>query len=539
MFSEFFVSTYSETNTAISSHTVSEVRPNNLSPTLISVDSVLELLGKVDINKNGGPDGIPNIFLRHTSEHLAKPLTIIFNKSLSDGIFPIKFKTANITPIFKKGDKSDVKNYRPICLLNSFSKIFERLVYNILLSSVENMIDVGQHGFIKDRSALTNLSLYTNFLARALDDGHEVHSIYTDFKKAFDTVNINILLKKLSDMGINGNLLKWIESYLKGRQLRVVFMGGRSDVFTPNSGVPQGSVLGPLLFAIFINDLGRRLICKYLLFADDLKMYWIIKNDEDIRLLQEALNQLAIWCVENDLKLNVSKCNAICFSNKYSPTPPTYTISDVTLNQVTTIRDLGIIFDNKLKFDVHIESMVNTAYKMLGFITRTTKNFNNVKCINYLYNSLVRSRLEYLTQIWSPYQITYDFKIERVQRRFTRYTNYVSGHNYDEYNQRLISLNYLSLNSRRKYYDMCLLHRILNTNGLSYLSDQLVFRNVEYPSRYNPLFRPQFSRTNYGFHMDIVCRLQSEFNNYFGDLDILNLSYTSFKKLTLQKLTSI
>lgn len=535
MFSEFFKTTYSTTN-LVDVGNAHSIRPNNVRPILISNESVLDLLNGVDVNKNGGPDGIPNIFLKHTSRQISKPLTILFNKSLSEGVFPDKFKTANVTPIYKRGDKAEVTNYRPICLLNAFSKIFERLVHGIILSIVENVIDKGQHGFIKDRSTLTNLSIYSNFIANALDAGFDVHTIYTDFTKAFDMVNFDILLKKLGDCGVDGRLLLWIESYLKGRTMRVVFAGGGSDVFTPTSGVPQGSVLGPLLFTIFINDLGSRLSVRYLLFADDLKIFWIIRNGEDVRWLQVALNELVKWCGENGLDLNPSKCNSICFSNRRFPVSTNYAIGNTQLDGVTTVRDLGIFYDSKLKFGEHIDIVVNAAYRMLGFIMRTTKNFTNIKCINFIYNSLVRSRLEYLTPVWSPYQITYDSKIERVQKRYTRYTNYRGGFPYSEYEDRLISLNYLSLSARRKYYDMCLLYKIIHNNDLPELSNQLIYRNVNYPSRYNPLFRPNIMRTNYGLHMDIICRLQLTFNNSFNDIDILNLSYINFKKEVLERI---
>lgn len=539
MFSNYFKSTYSdEIRNSVNGATTFNinVRPNIVRPTIITDESVLKLLKTVDVNKNGGPDGIPNIFLKHTSEQIFKPLSILFNKSLSEGVFPIRFKTANLTPIFKKGDKSEVTNYRPICLLNAFAKIFERLMHDKILELVVDRLDLNQHGFIKGRSTLTNLAVYLNFLAQALDIGSEVHSIYTDFTKAFDLVNFDILLLKLKNYGIDELLLAWIESYLKNRLLRVVFAGGKSDPFVPNSGVPQGSVLGPLLFTLFINDLGSRLPCRYLLFADDLKLFWIIKGKEDIALLQAALDVLVDWCRENKLILNSSKCNTICFSNKHFPTPCNYSIEGAVLNEVTVVRDLGIFVDTKLKFSHHIDVIVTDAYRMLGFIMRMTKNFSNIQCIKFLYNALVRSRLEYLTSIWTPYQLTYDSRVERVQKKYTRYINFRANRPYTYYDDRLNFFNLLSLNSRRKYYDMCLLYKIIFDGGLDGLSDQLTYRQVDYSSRYNPLFRPNVSRTNYGLYTDPVNRLQLTYNGCFNDIDILNLSYDNFKKRILSKL---
>ena len=217
---------------------------------------VRKCLQKVNVIKNGGPDGIPNIFLRETALTISKPLTIIFNKSLQHGIFPDFWKTSQLVPLPKKGPKSCIENYRPICILNAFSKIFEKVVYRRVFNQVKSEIDINQHGFFANRSVESNLLEYTHFIATALDESTEVHAIYTDFRKAFDRVNHRILCKKLYAIGIRGKLLEWFGSYLKNRRQYVAFCGSKSESFSPSNSVPQGSILGPLLFLIFINDLG-------------------------------------------------------------------------------------------------------------------------------------------------------------------------------------------------------------------------------------------------------------------------------------------
>lgn len=195
---------------------------------------------------------------------------------------------------------------------------------------------------------------------------------------------------------------------------------------------------------------------------------------------------------------------------------------------------LGVTFDEKLLFNVHVNNITNGAYKMLGFLMRTSKNFNNIKCINMLYNSMVRSQLEYLTPIWNPCQQTNSYEIERIQRKFTRVSFFKQNIPYLDYNERLVILGYSSLADRRKYYDMCLLHNIIHKNTLNELSNQLIYRDVTYHGRYYPLFRPGSSRTNYGNHRNICNRLQLTFITEFDDIDILNLNFNDFKREILQ-----
>lgn len=243
LFSTFFMSTYKSQNPVQNTNNTLNCisHSNHESQPTISVGAVEEVLRKVDINKNGGPDKIPNIFLRNCATPLARPLSFLFNKSLMSGVFPSLFKSAFVTPIFKNGDHSDVVNYRPVALLNSIALVFEKIVHRQLLTLLENKLSHRQHGFTKNKSTGTNLSEYINYVALALDNGFEVHAIYTDFSKAFDTVNHRILLRKLKALGIRGKFLEWIKSYLSDRALCVTFNGSKSSSFSPPSGVPQFS----------------------------------------------------------------------------------------------------------------------------------------------------------------------------------------------------------------------------------------------------------------------------------------------------------
>lgn len=529
LFADFFKSIYHDNLSIQSFNIINNTITMTPNPHLISHNDVEKIINKLDLNKHGGPDGIPNIFWKNICETISKPLSSIFNNSLNKGIFPDELKTSYITPIFKKGDYALVTNYRPVCMLNSLAIIFEKAIHKLMLPLLEDKICPQQHGFASNKSTGSNLIEYTSYISEALDRNYEVHSIYTDFSKAFDTVDHCILLKKLQNIGINSKLLKWFQSYLSNRSLSVTFNGSISYNFTPTSGVPQGSVLGPILFNIFINDLNSSIQCKTLLYADDTKIFTKITSQEDIFSLQNDINKLQLWCINNKLKLNIDKCQYIVFSNKKISLPTSYTINNVPLNKVTVIRDLGVLIDSKLKFEKHIDYAVNKAYKMLGFLMRTTVRFLNIKCIISLYNALVRSHLEYNSSVWSPYQTTYVSKIEKVQKRFTRQIHSKFHIPYNSYENRLQTLKMSKLELRREYFDICLLNRVIKDNN-SDLNYYISYRDSRFNSRNGLTFRLNPCTTNYGLYTNPLNRAQNTYNNkYKNKIDISDTNINRFK----------
>lgn len=225
----------------------------------------------------------------------------------------------------------------------------------------------------------------------------------------------NLLLQKIYDYGIRGQLWKWLRSYLLNRKLIVSFGGEKSSSFTPTLGIPQGSVLGPFLFNLFIIDLAGELKCEFLQFVDDLKLYTTIKNSNVCTKLQNDITIFSTWCISNNLKRNINKCKFL----------RSYFIGHTELEKVHSIRDLGVIFDSKLKFDKHILAITNKAYKMLGFILRINREFKQRECIQLLYKTLLRPHIEYCSTIWNPNYQIYKSHIERVQRMYTRHKTYV------------------------------------------------------------------------------------------------------------------
>lgn len=274
LFSVHFQSIYRVHGGSCSAGSVKATPCNNtFSSCILEVKEILDCLSSLDCDKGPGPDSIPPLFLRKCAANLAGPLTTIFNYSLSQGIFPDQWKIAHITPIFKSGNVDNVANYKPVSILSACGKVIESLVQRKMFSHFKNVLDDNQHGFRPKKWTLSNLVEYVTYISSALDGGTEVHAIYTDFKKAFDLVDHNLLIAKLEGIGVHGSLLRWCESYLRNRSQLVYLKGFKSNQCFIPSGVPQGSHLGPLFFLVFINDLGNEISSKYKLFADDLKIY--------------------------------------------------------------------------------------------------------------------------------------------------------------------------------------------------------------------------------------------------------------------------
>lgn len=493
----------------------------------------LELSG-LKANKKVAPDNVAPIFLKMCKTTLAYPLVKIFNLSLQKGEFLDTWKFSFVTPIYKSGSKQDVTNYRPISKLQIIPKVFEALVKKRMFDAVRQGISENQHGFVSGRSTTTNLTLFSNFCIKGIERGNQVDAVYTDFSKAFDRVQHNILVKKLELMGFHSNFLKWIHNYLIGRIQYVKIGSSLSSVIKNNSGVPQGSHLGPLLFILFINDLPARIKhSDCLLYADDLKLFKSIKSIEDCTRLQNDIDTVSKWCIENVLYLNVSKCKIISFTRSLDPLLYHYNILNETLMRVEYQKDLGVVFDTKLKFNLHYDYIISKANSLLGFIKRNSKEFHDPYTLKSLYVSLIRSILEYACCIWCPSYANSINRIESVQRKFTRYA--IRKLNWTDnimppYDVRCTLIDLKPLHSRRKYYLIMLARDAL----LNYIDCPalLALYSIYAPSR--PLRQRQFffvprHFTNYGLN-DPVSNSSSMFNSVCDVVD-LNLSRQAFKNI--------
>ena len=461
----------------------------------IYVEEMLTELKSIKPTTSTGSDKLPAVFLINCAERLCYPLTVIFNLSISKGVYPDIFKRNNIIPIYKQKDAiNNVESYRGISIQPILAKVFERLANKRLRPHMTNLICHNQHGFLPKKSCFTNLCCYSDFVSKCIDEKYDVHAVYTDFKKAFDTVPFNLLLHKLQcRFGILNNELKWFTSYLQDRYQRVVLNGIESAWVTVTSGVPQGSILGPSLFIMYIDDLCDE--CKNsesLLFADDSKMFKAIKNIADCLNLQLDLDRIYNWTIKWKLDLHLDKCYTICFSNKTrNKIVYTYKFGAHVIENVNVIKDLGVYFTSNLSFKHHIEFIVSKAFKMLGFVYRSTKSFKDNSVLLTLYKSLVRSRLEYCSSIWSPSQQYLILKLERVQKRLVRWLCYRDGIDYESFGYLELCQNYnlQTLEMRRNITDLCNLNKVYNNNLNSpYIVSQVLINVPNRQLRRNRLF---------------------------------------------------
>ena len=302
----------------------------------INKEGVLKLLSTVKINKATGPDLIPGRILKECCEAIAPILTKVFQKSLDSGMLPDDWCHALITPIYKKGGKPIPANYRPISLTSISCKILEHIIHRHIMDHIDrfDLLTDLQHGFRKSRSCESQLALTVDDLAKSLNSQGQLDLIIMDFSKAFDTVPHQRLLHKLHNMGIRGQLHSWINYFLTKRQQCVVLDGCRSSSAPVESGVPQGTVLGPLLFLVYINDLPTALKSNIRLFADDCILYRQIKTDRDAIILQEDINKLCQWEKDWQMGFNTSKCFIMRITQKRSPKLHTYKMGNTPLKVV-------------------------------------------------------------------------------------------------------------------------------------------------------------------------------------------------------------
>ena len=390
----------------------------------IGVEGVAKQFANLNPNKACGPDEIPAKLLKTVSLEIAPAMQFLFQQSYDLGIMPEDWSKALVTALYKKGPKSDPGNYRPISLTCLSCKIMEHVVLSHIAKhlSHNNILLDSQHGFREKLSTVTQLINSTYDWASTLNHRGQTDLILLDFSKAFDLVPHHRLAVKLEHYGINGPTLRWIQSFLRGRQQAVSVNGSHSSWQDVTSGVPQGSVLGPTLFLLYINDISDHLKSPIRLFADDSIIYREISSPMDHVILQDDLTTLATWADTWLMRFNVGKCAVMSITLKKKPSLHEYNIRGEVLNRAKEHDYLGVTISDDLKWTTHCRKTTTKASRTLGMLRRTLSACSKeVKSRAYL--SLVRPQLEYSGEAWSPYTQNDINRLEQVQRQAARFVH--------------------------------------------------------------------------------------------------------------------
>lgn len=430
-----------------------------MSSICIEAPGVAKLIAGLKYHSSPGYDLIDSKFLKNTSSFSSIILTKIFQQSLDTSTLPIQWKIGKVVPLFKSGQKTSPANYRPISLTSTCCKLLEHIIFSHLVNFLESnsFFTSAQHGFRKSLSCETQLISFTHKLHRILDQSSKADCVYLDFSKAFDKVCHKLLLHKLSKLQLDDTIMKWIVCFLKNRSQFVSANNHNSSLSQVSSGVPQGSVLGPLLFLIYINDLPSLISSNVHLFADDCVIFREITADNDSYSLQSDLTSVSNWCKEWLMELNVTKCKVMRVSRTTS-CMPIYYLNNTPLEIVSSYKYLGVHITNNLTWTKHIEYIINKANRMLGYLRR---NFfsapSSLKLL--LYKTLIRSKLEYATPVWDPCHDNLLTALELVQNNSARFI--LSNYNRTaSVTAMKSSIDLPSLASRRRIFRLTLFHKV-------------------------------------------------------------------------------
>lgn len=455
----FFSSVFTDEHIESIPEGSSDFLGNYLSQFIITQEVVQEKLEKLNPGKTPGPDKWHPLLLKGIADLISLPLSILFQKSLNEGILPMGWLNAIITAIHKKGDKGIANNYRPVSMTSIICKLMESIIRDKLVEHMitNDLFSKQQHGFVPLRDCMTNLLTCMEKWSEFLERDDSIDVIYTDFSKAFDSVPHQRLLRKLENMGITGNVLAWIRSFLSNRSQCVRVEDAVSEWKPVKSGIPQGSVLGPILFVIFINDMPEMVenLCE--LFADDAKLFRDVhlRDEEKNRSLQSDLDALVNWSKKWQLPFNVGKCKCLHIGN--SNPCWKYKMDGRCLEDVDEEKDLGVMIDKELKFHRQTALAVKKANMALGLVKKSFA-FLDDQTLPLLFKPLVRSHLEYGNVIWGPFYKGDSQHVERIQRRATKGVPGLGALPYDE---RLRRLKLPSLQHRRRRGDMIMVYKII------------------------------------------------------------------------------
>lgn len=465
----------------------------------ITSEGVLAMLLKLDNKKSTGPDGLSNSFLRRYAQQISIFLTALFNFSITSGDVPAGWRIARVAPVHKSGDRLLPKNYRPVSVTSSCCKLLEHVVVTFIQDFVNknNILSPHQHGFRRGLSTTTQLISTVHKISSVLDQSGQIDVLFLDLSKAFDRVPHGKLLYKLECIGLPLYIIRWIASYLADRKQFVEIDHCPSSALSVTSGVPQGSVLGPLLFLLYVNDLMDVVPhdVSISMFADDCAVFKEISSTNDHLLLQKTLLAIDDWCMRWGMALNSEKTVLLRVTRKKCPSSFSYILHQEPVLEVSQYKYLGVTLTRKLTWSEHILDISSSALRKLWFLKRKLKNAP-ISTKMLAYNTCVRSKLEYAAEVWDPHFKKDVMQLERVQRKAIRFI-FGKYRRHDSPSLLMQKYNVLTLETRRKVSRLGFLHnclvgktKLLLPNCIKPLTSRKTRHNHEYS------LSPIFARTD-------------------------------------------
>ena len=447
MFNAHYASVFTRCTTA--PPTIEKITEERIEDADFSVETIKDLIDNLKENSSPGPDGISNRVLKELRDELALPLQMLFRKSLDESSVPRGWKESIISPIYKKGDKGAPVNYRPVNLTSSVCKIMERVLKKPIEEHMEkHVLKNSQHGFRSGRSPQTNLIEFMDKVTKWIDEGKSVDILYFDLSKAFDKVDHGRLEKKMEAAGIGGKLKRWICEWLRERKQFVRVDGVLSGEEDVGSSVPQGTVLGGILFSIYIRDVDDEIVAFARKFADDMKAANVVETEEDAERMQRDIDVLVQWARDWGMLFNADKCKVMHLGRRNLHFE--YYMDGDKIMEAEEEKDLGVWFGKNMKPTLQCDKAAKQANATLGLITRTF-HYRTKKVLVPLYKTFVRPKMEHAVCAWRPWQQGEIDCLEKVQRRMVKMLCDVRG---SDYQDRLRDVGLTTLEERRERGDM-------------------------------------------------------------------------------------
>lgn len=456
-----------------------------------TTETVVKLLESLNERKAIGLDKIPSRLLKVAAVVIAPSLTTIFSRSIATSTFPEEWKLAKVTPIYKKGERKDPSNYRPISVIPVISKIFEKIVYDQLYDYLNkyDILAVNQSGFRNLHSTVTALIEATDKWSLELDQGRFNGIVFIDLQKAFDTIDHTILIAKLNNYGIDNKSLKWFSSYLSQRSQQCSINGALSSPCEVSLGIPQGSNLGPLLFLIYINDLPNCLSeATPRMFADDTSISVASDSISELELiLNKELEKIHGWLTANRLSLNVAKTEFMVMASRQKLTAHgdlsiNLQINNQNIKNVEKAKTLGITIDKNLNWSAHVKELTSKISSAINVLKRSRPYLTTQSAIQ-VYNALILPHFDYCSQVWDGLGVTLTNRLQKLQNRAARA---ITRSNYDIRSKDILKdLNWSTLNIRRKKQKAILMYKTMNGLTPRYLQEMFTKNENIYNLRNN------------------------------------------------------